>query len=546
MLALTWDIQTVSGAQKIGAALGRHGAHAKPSGFTIDSLRTPPRHVTRAGTKAIEAIFRFETAHGRGSGVVRLVPGERDEPRAWTLLTALDQLNGFEEATGKARPRGETYSRDFRGPNWLDLRESSARYADRDPAVLIVGGGQAGLSIAARLAQLGVDALVVDREPRVGDNWRKRYHALTLHNQVHVNHLPYLPFPPNWPVYIPKDKVANWFEVYVEAMEINYWTATEFRGATYDASAGRWTVPLERADGTKRTLRPRHIVLATGVSGIPNVPEIPTLRDFRGKVLHSSQYTDGESWSGVNAIVIGTGNSGHDIAQDLHSSGAKVTLVQRSPTLIVNIEPSAQLPYSLYEEGPPLEDCDLITLSVPLSLAWKSHQIFTEQAKNLDQPLLDKLERIGFRLDFGEEGTGWQFKYLTRGGGYYFNVGASDLIVEGKIGLAQYSDIEAFVAGGARMRNGKTIAAELVVLATGYQGQEALVRKLFGDAVAERVGPIWGFGASQELRNMFVRSAQPGLWFIAGSFAQSRIYSKFLALQIKATEEGLLPMARAA
>jgi len=542
VLALTWSIQTVSGAEKIGDALSRHLAHAKPSGFTIDSQRTPPRHVTRAGTKAIEAIFRFQTAQGCGSGVVRLFPeANGDAPRAWTLLTALDQLSGFEEATGKARPRGEAYSRDFRGPNWLDLRNSSAQYTDRDPSVLVVGGGQAGLSIGARLTQLGVDTLIVDREPRVGDNWRKRYHALTLHNQVHVNHLPYMPFPPNWPVYIPKDKVANWFEAYVEAMELNYWTATEFRGATYDEKERRWTVPLERADGTKRTLHPRHIVLATGVSGIPNLPEIPTLRDFRGKVLHSSQYTDGESWKGVNAIVIGTGNSGHDIAQDLYSSGANVTLVQRSPTLIVNLEPSAQLPYALYDEGPPLEDCDLITLSVPLSLAWKSHQIFTERAKQLDQPLLDKLERIGFRLDFGEEGTGWQFKYLTRGGGYYFNVGCSDLIVEGKIGLAQYSDIEAFVAGGARLRSGKTIPAELVVLATGYKGQEVLVRKLFGEAVAERVGPIWGFGESQELRNMFVRTGQPGLWFIAGSFAQSRIYSKYLALQIKATEAGVLP-----
>ena len=541
VLALTWNIQTVSGAEKIGDALRRHLAHAKPGGFAIDPLRTPPRHVTRAGTKAIEAIFRFETAQGRGSGVVRLIPDGGDAPKAWTLLTALDQLNGFEETTGKARPSGAAYSRDFRGPNWLDLRNSAAQYTDRDPTVLIVGGGQAGLSIAARLAQLGVDALIVDREPRVGDNWRKRYHALTLHNQVHVNHLPYMPFPPNWPVYIPKDKVASWFEAYVEAMELNYWTATEFRGATYDEKEQRWTVPLERAGGGKRTLHPKHIVLATGVSGIPNLPEIPTLRDFRGQVLHSSQYTDGESWKGVNAIVIGTGNSGHDIAQDLCSSGAKVTLVQRSPTLIVNIEPSAQLPYALYDEGPPLEDCDLITLSVPLSLAWKSHQIFTARAKDLDQPLLDKLERIGFQLDFGEEGTGWQFKYLTRGGGYYFNVGCSDLVAEGKIGLARFSEIEAFVAGGVRMRSGAMLPAELVVLATGYKGQEALVRKLFGAAVAERVGPIWGFGEQQELRNMFVRSAQPGLWFIAGSFAQSRIYSKYLALQIKASEAGLLP-----
>jgi putative flavoprotein involved in K+ transport len=540
VLALTWRIETFSGRNAVVEGLRSHLASAKPSRFRIDPDRTPPREVTRAGAKTIEAILRFETIHGSGNGVLRLSPDGSEAPRAWTLLTALDQLNGMEESVGRARPKGEAYSRDFRGPNWLDLRKSAAEFADRDPAVLIVGGGQAGLSIAARLAQLGVDALIVDREPRIGDNWRKRYHALTLHNQVHVNHLPYMPFPPNWPVYIPKDKIANWFESYVESMDLNYWTSTEFRGATYDDSAQRWDVPLERADGTKRTLHPRHIVLATGVSGIPNLPEIPGLRDFRGKVLHSSRYTDGESWKGVNAIVLGTGNSGHDIAQDLYASGANVTIVQRSPTLIVNLEPSAQLPYALYEEGPPLEDCDLITVSVPLSLAWKTHQIHTARAKQLDQSLLDRLEHLGFRLDFGEEGTGWQFKYLTRGGGYYFNVGCSDLVAEGKIALAQYSDIEAFAADGARMRNGKTIPADLVVLATGYKGQEALVQKLFGEEVAQRVGPIWGFGDGQELRNMFVRCAQPGLYFIAGSFAQSRIYSKYLALQIKAIEAGLL------
>jgi putative flavoprotein involved in K+ transport len=169
----------------------------------------------------------------------------------------------------------------------------------------------------------------------------------------------------------------------------------------------------------------------------------------------------------------------------------------------------------------------------------------TERAKNLDRELLDGLERVGFKLDFGEDGTGWQFKYLTRGGGYYFNVGCSDLIVEGEIGLVQFSDIAAFVAEGARMRTGDTLAADLIVLATGYKGQEYLVRNLFGDDVAARVGPIWGFGDEQELRNMFTRTAQPGLWFIAGSLAQCRIYSKYLALQIKACEVGLLPRVRA-
>lgn len=342
VVALSWDIKTLSGREHFIGPLGFDARQSRPHHFALSRERTPPRVATRSGIGAIEAIFRFETAFGRGSGVLRLTPADGSaEPKAWALLTALDELKGYEEQSGRARPSGKAHSRDFRGPNWLDLRRKAARYEDRDPAVIVVGGGQAGLSIAARLGQLGVDTLIVDREGRIGDNWRNRYHALTLHNQVQVNHLPYMPFPASWPTYIPKDKLAGWFETYVESLELNFWTETEFEGGGYDERHGRWTVSLRRADGTRRQMQPRHIVLATGVSGIPNLPDIPGLKDFAGKVVHSSRYEDGEAWAGKRALVIGTGNSGHDIAQDLYSGGAKVTLVQRSPTLVVNIEPSA-------------------------------------------------------------------------------------------------------------------------------------------------------------------------------------------------------------
>ena len=542
VLALSWKLQTLNGAEAILEELPALARRAGPKNFRIDPDRAAPRRVTRAGTNSIEAIFRFETSTGRGHGIVRLIADAADDGRlkAWTLLTALEELKGFEEQLERARPRGQAYSRDFRGPNWLDQRKTSFAYADRDPTVLVVGGGQAGLSIAARLKLLHVDTLIVDRWPRIGDNWRKRYHALTLHNQVQVNHLPYMPFPPNWPVYIPKDKLANWFEAYVDAMELNYWTGTELVRGTYDEAKERWDVVLRRADGTTHSMHPRHIVMATGVSNIPNLPNLPGLENFGGQVVHSSRYDDGENWNGRRALVIGTGNSGHDIAQDLYSSGAEVTLVQRSSTLITNIEPSAQLAYSAYNEGT-LEDNDLIATSMPLVLARRSHMMLTEQSKQLDKALLDGLERVGFRLDFGDDGTGWQFKYLSRGGGYYFNVGCSDLVVSGAIRLAQFSDVDRFVAEGARLKSGDTLKADLVVLATGYRPQEELVRKLFGDAVAERVGSIWGFGEEQELRNMYTRTRQAGLYFIAGSLAQCRINSKYLALQIKAIEEGLLP-----
>jgi len=544
VLALSWNLQTLNGAEAILKELPALARRAAPRNFQIDPDRAAPRRVTRAGTASIEAIFRFETDVGRGHGILRLIPDAADgnQPKAWTLLTALEELKGFEEEQGSTRPRGQAYSRDFRGPNWLDLRKASAEYADRDPTVLVVGGGQAGLSIAARLKQLRVDTLIVDREARIGDNWRKRYHALTLHNQVQVNHLPYMPFPSNWPTYIPKDKLANWFESYVDGMELNFWTGTEFEGGTYDEKEGRWSVTLRRA-GEKQVMHPRHVVLATGVSGIPNIPDIPGLKNFAGKAVHSSFYDDGENWKGKRALVIGTGNSGHDIAQDLYSSGAEVTLVQRSSTLITNIEPSAQLAYAAYNEGT-LDDNDLIATSMPLRLARRSHQMITEQSKKLDGPLLEGLERIGFKLDYGEDNTGWQFKYLTRGGGYYFNVGCADLVASGAIKLRQFADIDCFVADGARMKGGETLPADLIVLATGYRPQEELVRKLFGAAVTKRVGPIWGFGDGQELRNMYVRTPQPGLYFIAGSLAQCRINSRYLALQIKAIEEGLIPRVK--
>lgn len=542
LLAFTWKFETVTGLDNVTHALLANVTQVGAADFKTDVSRTPPRLVTRVGVEAIEAIFSFETEQGRGAGVLRLTPDlEADNNlKAWTFHTSLEALNGFEERIGQRRPSGQVYSRDFGGPNWLDLRKTAAAYKDREPAVLVVGGGQAGLSIAARLIHLGVDTLIIDRHERVGDNWRKRYHALTLHNQVHVNHLPYMPFPPTWPTYIPKDMLAHWFEAYAESMELNFWTGIELMDGVYDEVAKKWTATLRRLDGSVCKVHPRHIVMATGASGIPNRPVIPTLQNFEGEVLHSSEYRDGGDWTGRKAMVIGTGNSGHDIAQDLHSSGAEVTLVQRSPTLIVNVEPSAQLPYALYGEGPPLEDCDLITTSMPLPLVRETHRQVTKKARQLDKALLDGLTEVGFKLDFGEDDTGWQFKYLTRGGGYCFNVGCSDLIVEGKIGFAQFDDIETFTREGALLENSQRLATDLIVLATGYKDQAYLVERIFGAEMVERLGPIWGFGEELELRNMYVQTAQPGLWFIAGSFAQCRIYSKYLGLQIKAFEEGML------
>jgi len=544
IVALTWSIRTLSDRQPLAHALMRAVAATGARDFAVDAERTPPRVVERAGEPSIEAILRFETKVGRGAGILRIkcadVAGAATT--AWALVTVLDSLKGFEEETIREETEEPAFERDFHGPNWLDRRRAALRYDDREPAVLIVGGGHAGVTAAARLGALGIDALVIDRMERVGDNWRKRYHGLKLHNQKHSNHFPYIPFPTTWPKYVAKDKIANWLEFYVEAMEINFWTRTTFQGATYDAENRRWTARLHREGEGERILHPRHIVMATSVSGTPNIPDIPTLERFQGKVLHSSRFAESGDWRGKTAYVFGTGTSGHDIAQELQNGGARVGIVQRSPMLIVNIEPGAQLYDAVYYgKGPSLDDRDLVNVSVPLRVMRVAHKRLTDEARAHDAPLLQALEKVGFRLEFGENGTGWPLKYRQRGGGYYFNVGASDLVARGEIGLLQYADIAEFTPAGFRMKDGTARDADLIVLATGYKGQDHLVGQLFGEDVAKAVGPVWGFDErDQELRNMWMPTAQPGLWFQGGSFAQCRMYSKYLALQIKAAEEGLV------
>jgi cation diffusion facilitator CzcD-associated flavoprotein CzcO len=537
VLAFTWNIQTMSGRAAIEEMLRKTVARTQPKNFHIPSRRTPPRWVTRAGTEAIETLCEFETMWGPANGALRLVPDTHSVLRAWTLNTNLHELRGHEEEF-RRRPEPDS-TRDFGAENWSDRLAKARTYTNRDPAVIVVGGGQAGLSIAARLHQLGIDTLIVDRHERVGDNWRTRYHSLTLHNEVHVNHLPYLPFPPTFPVYIPKDKLANWFESYVEALELNFWTGTELVGGSYDEQRGEWRVTLRQQDGGERVMRPRHLIFATGVSSIPYTPDLPGLDAFKGTKVHSGDFKHAEKWKGRKALVLGTGTSGHDVAQELQAHGAQVTMIQRSKTYVVSLK-EAQSVYAIYSEGIPFDDCDLLATSFPYLVLQRSYQLSTARGREVDKALLEALGKRGFRLHFGEDETGFQMMYLRRGGGYYFNVGCSDLIVSGAIDLLQYADIDSFVAEGARLRDGRFVPADLLVLATGYKNQQETVRVYLGDEIADRIGPVWGFDDGGELRNMWRRTAQPGLWFTAGSLAQCRIFSRYLALQIKASEVGLL------
>jgi thioredoxin reductase len=538
LMAFTWTITPHDTLDAAVSELVKAQPVIRARNFRLAENRTAPRRVMRHGVASIEAFFSFETETARCSGIVRLVA---DEPeKAWVIATQLDELKGHEEPIGLRRPTGSAYSRTFGGDNWSDRRRKAQAYDDHDPAVLIVGAGQAGLAIAARLGLLGVDTLIVDMRDRVGDIWRERYHSLALHNQVKLNHMPYLPWPPNWPKYLPKDMIAGWLETYAWAMECNVWTQTAFLGADYDDAAGLWSIRLRCADGSERIMRPRHLVMANGVAGRPMVPKLPGLEAYTGTTMHTHHYREGAKWAGKKVLVVGAGTSAHDVAQDLHGHGAQVTMIQRGSATIASVKAAGLVHSVYYEEDLPLEDCDMIAAASSYPLLVKSYQAAVEKMKQIDKDLLDGLAARGFKLDWGDDNTGHQMKFRRKHGGYYLNCGCSELIVSGEIGLIQHEDTDGFAETGLRMKDGSVQEADLIVLATGYQSQESVVREMLGDRIADRVGQIWGIGANGEIANMFVATPQPGLWFSGGGFAHCRIYSHFIAMGIKIREMGLV------
>jgi Flavin-binding monooxygenase-like len=539
LLALTWNITPHEGRSTIVSGLIAAQKSAQMGSLEIADGHTPPRRVRRAGEAVIESIFSFETVYGRGLGVVRLL--ESQPEKAWVLMTSLQEIKGHEAPIGSRRPSGAAYSREFGGMNWQDRRNREQAFEDREPAVLIIGAGQTGLSTAARLRMLGVDSLCIDKDPRVGDSWRNRYHSLALHNQVALNQMAYMPFPPHWPKYLAKDMLANWMEHYAWAMECNVWTSTTLLHADYDETEGHWNARVRRADGTERVLKPRQLVFATGVVGAPKIPKLPGLDLFKGQILHTHAYKDGAAWKGKNALVIGAGTSGHDIAQDLYSHGANVKLIQRGPITITSVEAACMAYGTYYDEALPTEECDLLALTASYPLAVRNAKIVTQKMQEFDRKLLEGLAARGFKLDIGEDETGYLLKVRRSHGGYYLNCGCSELIVDGKVGLLHFEDIERFTEDGALMKDGSIEKADLIVAATGYQNQQELVRELLGNDVAEKVGPIWGIDPKDgELRNMYRPTPQKSLWFLGSGLSQARIYSHYVALQIKAREMGLV------
>lgn len=547
LVLLTWNLKTCEGPAQIADMLAAQLDAAAPLVLQLD----PKEEVTEADG-VLSAWLVVDARHARGLGHLRIRDG-----RIWTLLTTIQELKGFEEAQGVRRPMGAEHGIRRGRKTWLDRQQEEAETLgeSRQPYVLVIGGGQGGIALGARLRQLGVSHIVIDRQPRPGDQWRKRYKSLCLHDPVWYDHLPYIPFPEHWPVFAPKDKIGDWLEMYTRVMEVNYWASTQCLGARYDEAAQEWEVTVER-EGRQMVLRPQQLVFATGMSGKANIPTIEGQERFRGEQQHSSQHSGPEAYADKKVVVIGANNSAHDICAALWEHGADVTMVQRSSTHIVRSDSLMDIGLGdLYSEravasGMSTKKADLVFASLPYRIMADFQVPLYDRIRERDAEFYRQLEAAGFMLDFGDDDSGLFMKYLRRASGYYIDVGACDLVIDGSIKLqaGENKGISHLTENAVVLSDGTVLPADLVVYATGYGSMNGWVAELISQEVADKVGKVWGLGSDTtkdpgpwegEQRNMWKPTQQPQLWFHGGNLHQSRHYSLYLALQLKARQEGL-------
>ena len=543
LISFTWNIITLEGRPAIEAMLKDTLANLKPSHWQIEGE-------AKEADGIVEGWFTFETKMARGRGILRLKDG-----KCWTLLTTMVELKGHEEMKGQRRVMGTEHGAAQNRKSWLQLKqEEEARLGyTEQPYCVIIGGGQGGIALGARMRRLGVPTIIVEKNEQPGDSWRKRYKTLCLHDPVWYDHLPYLCFPDDWPVFSPKDKLGDWLEMYTKVMELNYWGSTLCESASYDEAKKEWTVNVVR-DGKHITLRPKQLVLATGMSAVPNAPKFPGMENFKGDQHHSSQHPGPDAYAGKKCVVIGSNNSAHDICAALWEVSADVTMVQRSSTHVSRSKTLMELDLGpVYSEkalaqGIDVDKADMIVASYPYKIAAQRQILVAKEIAMRDADFYERLEKAGFMHDWGDDGSGLGTKYMRRGSGYYIDVGASELICDGRIKLKTRVSVQEIKEHSVLFSDGGELPADLIVYATGYGSMNGWAAMLISQDVADKVGKCWGLGSNTtkdpgpwegEPRNMWKPTQQEALWFHGGNLHQSRHYSQFLSLQLKARMEGI-------
>ncbi|KAL4812327.1 hypothetical protein BDW67DRAFT_188762 [Aspergillus spinulosporus] len=534
-LSFTWDYRTFNFQPAILKAATDLFPTVKATNFRF---LTPAPTILRPypDFAQLQFVVSFETDLVIASAVINSIL-TKDGWKIYTMHTVAEKLKQYPEL-----PPADGH---MTGPvSWERQRAQDVDAAN--PEILIVGGGQNGLALAARCKALGMETLIIERNESVGDVWKKRYEYLSLHFPHWADDLPYFPYPKRWPTYTPAQKQGLYMEWYASALELNIWTKSEVvRAEQNEDDEHKWTVVINKEGKETRTLHPSHVVMATSLCGVPMTPQIPGMADFQGVLRHSTAHDSSRDFVGKKVCVVGTSSSGFDTAFDCSRRGIDVTLLQRSPTYIMSLThsvPRAIGNYAPDADGnrPSLEEQDRLFFATPTGPGEELARRNAKVLEDLDRPLLDALHARGLRTWRGQRGTGNSTLGQTRNGGFYFDAGACEHIINGKIKV-ESGYIERFTENKVILNGGREREFDLVVFATGFSNTIDSVRATLGDNIADQCGPIWGIDEEGEFRTAYRETGVPNLWLMVGYLPYTRFHSKLLAMRLKALKEKISP-----
>ncbi|MER9354236.1 NAD(P)/FAD-dependent oxidoreductase [Mesorhizobium sp. M0514] len=308
-----------------------------------------------------------------------------------------------------------------------------------DTTVVIVGAGPAGLAVGACLKRAGVDFILLEKSQEIAPAWRRHYRRLHLHTVKSFSSLPFLPFPKNYPRYVPRELVVRYLDDYAEKFDLR----PRFGVTVKAIRLGHGGFLVETGSDN---LKARHVVIASGNNAEPIIPRLPAIEAFKGEVLHSADYTQATPFAGRSVLIVGMGNTGAEIALDLVESGARPTISVRKGVHIV--------PRQLF--GVPIQMVGIASRPMPQALNDWMFPIILDFA-------LGKLEKYGIVRP--KQGILQQIDEVGRIP--VIDVGTVDAITKGAIKIAP--DIAGFTERGAAFTDGRQENFDAVILATGYR-----------------------------------------------------------------------------
>ncbi|KAE9992645.1 hypothetical protein Vi05172_g11959 [Venturia inaequalis] len=485
----------------------------------------------------INVKFSFKTQETQGSpelscmGIMRLIPDAQQSWRIWTLVTILQGIEGF--------PNVDVLEPSMDWQTEQPLTPISDAGEDSIQDCVVVGAGMSGLCTAGYLKAAGINTIIVEKNAAVGQNWSDRYDSVSIHTSKATGQLPFTPvWGPEVPYHLTAEHLISGYQQFVKTYGLDIWLSSNMEKARWNEKTKTWTLLINRR-GMRQEIQARHLVLAIGGGGqVPKVPNLPGRDKFKGKVLHTAEYKNAKEWKGLRGVVVGAANSGHDVANDMLQAGcASSTMVQRNPTPVFPVEYYRKIYDSTYNDDIPVNVSDMMMMSTPTAVSRLMAIRGLSQMASQEPERFDSLERAGFKLDRSMD----MYECLyQRFGGHYLDVGVSKKISQGLIKVKSGSALTGFTESGLVFADGSTLDADVVVLATGFEGNMRLAaRDLVGEDVGDKLEDWWGVDEEGELRGAWKPIGHPGIWFTGGNLMLARFFSRFLALQIAADVKGV-------